>query len=77
MRGLVVCKRVSKSSSSVGTELRWLGIFFAIFVACVAIMLRFVVPHHYNDRIGVLVCAIVAGSAMIAIRARVDGARRP
>lgn len=68
---------MKKPQSSISDEFRWLGIFFAIFVVCVVAMLRFVAPHHFNDRVGVLICAIVAGVAMIGLRARYGPRRAP
>lgn len=34
-------------------------------------MLKFVVPHHFNDRVAVMISGIVSGVLMIAIRARI------
>jgi uncharacterized membrane-anchored protein len=55
--------------SSIGRELLWLAVWLAIFVSITVLMLRFVVPHHFNDRIAVLISAILSGLAMIALRA--------
>lgn len=56
--------------SSLLTEFGWLAFFFAIFVVLVYVLNIFVVPHHFNDKVAVMLAAIVAGLAMIAARAR-------
>lgn len=61
---------MQRGSSSVGAELGWLVVFLAIFAAIAFLMLRFVVPHHFNDRIAIVIAAIVSGLLMIALRAR-------
>ena len=60
---------VRQSKSSVGNELLWLLVFLVIFVAITTAMIKFVVPHHFNDRIAVMISAIIAGLLMIALRA--------
>jgi undecaprenyl pyrophosphate phosphatase UppP len=60
---------VQGSHSSIGQELLWLLIWAVIFAAITYVLLRFVVPHHFNDRIAVLIAAIISGVAMIALRA--------
>lgn len=62
---------VQRSKSSIGRELLWLLIWFAIFVVITTLMLKFVVPHHFNDRVAVMISAIIAGLAMIGLRAYV------
>jgi nitric oxide reductase large subunit len=66
---------VQPSRSSIGQELLWLLVWAAIFVVVTFLMLKFVVPHHFNDRIAVVISAIVSGIAMISLRAYVT--RRP
>jgi uncharacterized membrane-anchored protein len=61
---------VRRSESSVGRELLWLLVWLAIFVFVTVLMLKFVVPHHFNDRVAVMISAIVSGLAMIALRAK-------
>ncbi len=56
--------------STVSLELRWLAFFLAIFAALTYALLRWLVPHHFNDRIAVMLAAILAGFVMIATRAR-------
>ncbi len=59
------------SQSSIGRELLWLLIWAAIFIVITVLLLRFVVPHHFNDRVAVMISAIVSGVAMISLRAYV------
>lgn len=40
-----------------------------MFAAITYVMLRFVVPLHFNDRIAVVISAIVSGVIWVAIRA--------
>ncbi len=61
-----------RSESSVGRELLWLLVWIVIFAFCEFMLLKFVVPHHFNDRIAVMIAAIVSGIAMIALRAYVS-----
>ncbi len=60
---------MQRSQSSIGQELFWLLIFAVIFIIITVLLLKFVVPHHFNDRIAVMISAIVSGVAMIALRA--------
>lgn len=60
------------SQSSIGQELLWLLVWAVIFIVITWLMLKFVVPHHFNDRIAVMISAIVSGVAMIALRAYVS-----
>lgn len=63
---------VQRSQSSIGQELLWLLVWAVIFVVITVLLLKFVVPHHFNDRIAVMISAIVSGVAMIALRAYVS-----
>lgn len=58
-----------RQRSSVLVEIGWLAYFFAIFVITVYLMVIFVVPHHFNDKIAIMLAAIFAGIVMIATRA--------
>ncbi|HZT11961.1 MAG TPA: hypothetical protein VFA29_04135 [Candidatus Baltobacteraceae bacterium] len=58
-----------RSQSSVGREILWLLAWLAIFVFVTVLMLKYVVPHHFNDRIAVMISAILSGLAMIGLRA--------
>jgi len=54
--------------SSILTEIAWLAFFFAIFVVCVYAFNIFVVPHHFNDKVAIVLSAILAGLAMMYAR---------
>jgi hypothetical protein len=56
--------------SSLLVEFGWLAFFFAIFVLLVYAFNIFIVPHHFNDKIAIVISAIIAGIVMIAVRAR-------
>lgn len=58
-----------RSQSSVGRELLWLLVWLVIFVTIAVVLLKFVVPHHFNDRIAVMIAAIISAVAMISLRA--------
>lgn len=60
--------------SSIGAELAWLVLYLSIFSLGVFLMLKFIAPHHFNDRVGILIVAILAALGTIGLRAR--GARR-
>ncbi|HEY8298571.1 MAG TPA: hypothetical protein VIG32_11190 [Candidatus Baltobacteraceae bacterium] len=60
-------------SSPLG-ELRWLLAFLAIFAVITFLMLKFVVPHHFNDRVAVTISALLAGVIWMILRA--NAARR-
>lgn len=66
---------VRRSQSSIGRELLWLLIWAVIFAVVTVLLLRYLVPHHFNDRVAVMISAIVSGVAMIALRAYAS--RRP
>jgi divalent metal cation (Fe/Co/Zn/Cd) transporter len=51
-------------------EIGWLAYFFAIFVILVYAFNLFIVPHHFNDKIAILLAAIIAAIIMIATRTR-------
>ena len=55
--------------SSILVEIGWLAYFLAIFVAMVYLMVLFVVPHHFNDKIAIALAGLVAGLVMITTRA--------
>ncbi|HZV77933.1 MAG TPA: hypothetical protein VFF63_09275 [Candidatus Babeliales bacterium] len=55
--------------SSIAAEIGWLAYFFAIFISLVYLSVRFVVPHHFNDKIAIALAAIFAGLILIATRA--------
>jgi hypothetical protein len=55
--------------SSVSAEIGWLAFFLVVFVATVYVLLRSLVPHHFNDKIAIALAAIFAGLIMIGARA--------
>lgn len=55
--------------SSVGKELLWLLYFLVMLTVLEYLMLRFVVPTGFNDRVAVMVAALIAGVAWIVLRA--------
>ena len=58
-----------RSQSSVAGEIAWLVFFLVIFVAAVYLLVRTLVPHHFNDKIAIMLAAIFAGLVMIGVRA--------
>jgi hypothetical protein len=59
-----------QKKSSIRSELGWLALFIGVFVALVYLMNIFVVPHHFNDKIAIVIAGIIAGLTMITVRAR-------
>lgn len=66
---------VPHSKSSIGRELLWLLVFLVIFAIVATLMLVYVVPHHFNDRVAMLIAAILSGLLLIALRRYADRAR--
>jgi membrane protein implicated in regulation of membrane protease activity len=62
--------------SSIATEIAWLAFFLIVFVAAVYLLVRTLVPHHFNDKIAIMLAAILAGLVMIAVRAWVGSRAR-
>jgi CHASE2 domain-containing sensor protein len=60
---------VQRSNSSIGQELLWLLAWLAIFVVLTWALLKFLVPHHFNDRIAVVISAILSSLFWIGLRA--------
>jgi len=56
--------------SSLLTEFAWLGFFLVVFAILVYAFNILVVPHHFNDKVAIMIAAILAGLIMIAARAR-------
>lgn len=67
---------VSSRSSSIAVELGWLAYFLVVFVAAVYAVVRFLVPHHFNDKVAIALAALFAGLVMIGTRAWVSGRRQ-
>jgi hypothetical protein len=55
--------------SYVLVEAGWLVFFLLVFVAAVYLLVRTLVPHHFNDKIAVALAALFAGLIMIGTRA--------
>jgi uncharacterized protein YggT (Ycf19 family) len=65
------------AKSSIGAEIGWLAVFLVVFAAAAYALLRWLVPHHFNDRIAVALAAIFAGLVLIFTRATASrGTRR-
>ncbi len=58
------------AKSSVRTELAWLAYFLAVFVVLVYLLVRTLVPHHFNDKIAIVLAGLFAGVILIVTRAR-------
>ena len=56
------------AKSSIGAEFGWLAFFLAVFAAVAYALLRWLVPHHFNDRIAVALAAIFAGLVLVFTR---------
>lgn len=64
------------AKSSITAEIGWLAFFLVVFAALAYALLRWLVPHHFNDRIAVALAAIFAGLVMIFTRAAVSKSTR-
>lgn len=64
------------AKSSITAEIGWLAFFLVVFAALAYTLLRWLVPHHFNDRIAVALAAIFAGLVMIFTRAAVSKSLR-
>lgn len=62
-------QHMARTPSSVVTEIGWLGFFLLVFVAAIYLFVGILVPHHFNDKIAIMLAAIVAGVTMIFTRA--------
>jgi hypothetical protein len=60
---------VQRSHSTIGQELLWLLAWLVIFVVFTVLLLKFLVPHHFNDRIAIVISAIISSVVWIALRA--------
>jgi hypothetical protein len=60
---------MSQPPSSLSAEIGWLAFFLIVFVAAVYLLARTLVPHHFNDKITIVLAAIFAGLIMIGTRA--------
>jgi hypothetical protein len=67
---------VPRSRSPVWIEIAWLGFFLIVFVASVYLFVRTLVPHHFNDKVAIMLAAIFSGLILIASRAWVASRAR-
>ena len=64
---------MQRQQSSIGQELLWLLVWAIIFAIITTLLIKLaVLPHGFNDRIAMMIAAIVSGVAMIALRAYVS-----
>lgn len=61
-----------RPKSTLLTEIAWLGFFLIIFVAAVYLFVRTLVPHHFNDKVAIVLAGMFAGLALIGVRAWVE-----
>jgi len=66
-----------KQRSSPAAEIAWLGYFLVVFVAAVYLLVRTLVPHHFNDKVAIMLAAILAGLILIATRIWLERRWRP
>jgi membrane protein implicated in regulation of membrane protease activity len=57
------------AKSPIAVEIGWLAFFLVVFVAAVYLFVRTLVPHHFNDKIAIVLAAMFAGLIMIFARA--------
>src|SRR5271168_3458075 len=57
-RSRLVALADMRSRSSILTELGWLAYFLAIFIALVYLLVGLLVPHHFNDKIAIMLAAL-------------------
>lgn len=65
-----------KSHSPILAEIGWLAFFLAVFAALVYLLVGLLVPHHFNDKVAIMLAAIFAALIMIATRAWFSPMRR-
>jgi hypothetical protein len=59
---------VPQGRSSVSGEIGWLVYFLFVFVVTTYLLLRNLVPHHFNDKVAVMLAAIFSGLVLIGTR---------
>jgi hypothetical protein len=67
---------IPKPHSSILVEIGWLAFFLAVFAAGVYLLVGLLVPHHFNDKIAILLAAMFAGLIMIGTRAWASSRRK-
>ncbi|HEV3091441.1 MAG TPA: hypothetical protein VGX91_08385 [Candidatus Cybelea sp.] len=68
--------KVPPVRSPISIEIAWLGFFLVIFVAAVYLFVRTLVPHHFNDKIAIVLAGLFSGLVMIGVRAWVTSRGR-
>jgi hypothetical protein len=61
---------MKRRRSSIAVEIGWLAGFLALFIAAMYGVTIFIVPHHFNAKIAIVLAAFVAAIVMTAARAR-------
>jgi hypothetical protein len=59
---------VPQRRSSVSGEIGWLAYFLFVFAVTAYLLLKNLVPHHFNDRVAVMLAAIFSGLLWIGTR---------
>lgn len=62
---------MTQRGSSLSGEIAWLVYFLFVFAVTAYLLLRDLVPHHFNDKVAVMLAAIFAGLVWIGTRAYV------
>lgn len=65
------------AKSPIAVEIGWLAFFLVVFVAAVYLFVRTLVPHHFNDKIAIVLAAMFAGLIMIFARAWLTKRKHP
>lgn len=65
------------AKSSIAAEIGWLAFFLVVFVAAVCLFVRSLVPHHFNDKIAIVLAAMFAGLIVIFVRAWLTKRKAP
>lgn len=60
---------MTQRGSSISTEIAWLAYFLLVFIVSTYLLLRNLVPHHFNDKVAVMLAAIFSGLVLIGTRA--------
>jgi hypothetical protein len=68
---------MSQPRSSILVEIGWLAFFLVVFVAATYLLVGLLVPHHFNDKIAIVLAGIFAGLIMISTRAWLTTRMRP
>jgi hypothetical protein len=61
---------MKRRPSSIAIEVAWLAGFLALFVAAMYVIEIFIVPHHFNPMMAIVLAGFVAAVLTVAARAR-------